>query len=95
MAKKREMEGELKELRAKVQQNKVIIGRDEVLRGVQSGSVSKVFLARNCPEKIRQDLHHYASLAQVPVVDLEMDNEELGVFCKKNFFISVLASVGA
>ena len=94
MAKKQEGEEELKQLRTKVQQKKVVIGTDKVVRQLKEGKIGKIFLARNCPDKTRKDISYYAGLMQVPIVDLAMSNEELGVFCKKNFFISVLAAVG-
>ena len=92
MAKTKEISEDLKELRTKLLNNNVILGTDKTLKGVQAKSVEKVYVAKNCPQNTLKDIQHYANLANIPVVLLEMDNEELGVFCKKNFFISVLAT---
>ena len=92
MAKKVEVSKELKELKTKLQENKVIIGTDRVLKGLKSKSLSKVFLASNAPEKIREDVQYYAKLAETSVLELDLDNEELGLFCKKNFMIVVLGT---
>lgn len=84
---------ELKLLKLKVQENKVAVGGKEVLRGLRAGTISTVFLATNVEAKMKDDILAYAALAQVRVVELSMNNEEVGVFCKKNYFISALAIV--
>ncbi|MBT3836249.1 50S ribosomal protein L30 [Candidatus Woesearchaeota archaeon] len=88
---KKEISEDLKELRSKLLENNVILGTDKTLKALQAKGVEKVYLSKNCPKTTVEDIQHYASLADVQVISLEMDNEELGVFCKKNFFISVLA----
>ena len=88
-------EAELKQLKEDAQSGKAIIGTDLVLKGLRAGKIGKVFLARNCLQKTKEDIHYYASLAKVPVVELEQSNEEVGVLCKKNFFVSVVAVPGA
>ncbi|MBU0457692.1 MAG: ribosomal L7Ae/L30e/S12e/Gadd45 family protein [Nanoarchaeota archaeon] len=93
MAKKEEIETEIKELKTKVQEGKAIIGKDEVLKWLKDKKLNKVFVASNCPPKIREDIGYYAKLAEVPVLDLNLDNEELGIFCKKNFFVMVLGTI--
>ena len=50
-------------------------------------------MSSNCPQKNKEDILHYAKLIDLPVVELKMDNEELGVFCKKNFFVSVIGVI--
>ncbi len=91
---KKEIEGNEKELKLKVQEGSAIIGADRVLKSLKSGSLGKIFLASNCRADLKADVEHYAGISGIPVVTLGMDNEELGVFCKKNFFIAVVG-VGA
>lgn len=90
MAQKNTGEQELKGLRSKIQEGKVLIGADRVLKQLRSRRLLKVFLARNCPQHVREDLLQFARLSSVPVVELEQNNEELGVLCKKNFFVSAI-----
>lgn len=90
MAKKKVTDDNVKLLKAKVQERKAIVGTERVLKGIKSGSLKKVFLASNCPVKVREDIFHYAKLASVPVVELSYNNEEVGIFCKKNFLVSVM-----
>ena len=93
MAKKKVTDDDIKLLKTRVQEGKAIVGTERVLKGIKSGSLKKVFIANNCPQKVREDISHYAKLASVPVVELSYNNEEVGIFCKKNFLVSVLGLV--
>src|SRR3989344_504359 len=88
-------ETELTGLKTEVQQGTIIVGGERVLKLLRVKGLKKVYLAQNCPARLRSDVEHHAKLAGVPVVQLEQTNEELGVFCKKNFFVSVLGTQGA
>ncbi|MAG73626.1 hypothetical protein CL620_04880 [archaeon] len=92
MAKKKELAPEIKELKAKVTEGNVTIGTERVMKGVKAGTLKTVYVATTCPVDVRNDLGHYAELAGATVIDLEMDNEELGVFCRKNFLISMIGA---
>ena len=90
MAKKKELSEELKLLRDKVREGKAIVGMERVIKALKTGNLSKVFLASNVAEDTKENVEHYTKLANISVVVLGLDNEELGVLCKKNFFISVV-----
>jgi len=90
MAKKKEVSKTILDLKREITESKIIIGKEVVLKNLRDGKLSKVYLAGNCSEKIKVDIEYYSGLTKVPVVLLGMDNEELGVFCKKHYFISVL-----
>jgi len=83
---------ENKELKSKIQAGNAIIGNSRVVKALQAGKIKTVFIAKNCPTKIRDDLLYYAKLAGAEVVGLEQNNEELGTICKKNFFVSVVGT---
>lgn len=87
-----EIEKGLKELKNKVQERKIVVGTEKVLQRLKNKSLSGVFLASNCPKKTKDDVTYYAQLSKIPVTYLEMSNEELGLFCKKNFFIATLGT---
>lgn len=86
------LEKDMKDLKAKLQDDKVIVGKERVLKHLREKTLAKVFMASNCPKALKEDLTHFANLIKVPVVELALNNEELGLFCKKNFFIAVLAT---
>ncbi len=89
MAKRKEISEELKELRLMLQENRLVIGSQRVIKLLHLGKLSKIFLANNVEQERLAQLTHQAKLAKVEVVTLNFSNEELGVFCKKNYFISV------
>jgi ribosomal protein L30E len=92
MAKKQETDQNLIELKSKLVDEKVIVGTERVIKMLRVGKLEKVFLAKNCPEEAKEDITKFASLGKVKLELLSLDNEELGVFCKKNFFVSVIGT---
>ena len=91
---KEDINQETKELKIKVQEKKVVVGAEKVLKLLKEDKIQKVFLASNCPKKIKEDLNYYSGLSKVPVIELNLDNEELGLLCKKCFFVAVLGLIG-
>ncbi|MDP3699134.1 MAG: ribosomal L7Ae/L30e/S12e/Gadd45 family protein [Nanoarchaeota archaeon] len=86
------LEKDMKDLKAKLQDGKVIVGKERVLKHLREKTLAKVFMASNCPKTLKEDIANFANLTKVPVIELSLNNEELGLFCKKNFFIAVLAT---
>jgi len=70
--------------------DKLIIGTKQTVKALRKVTVSKIFLAANCPEIIEDDINHYAQLVEVPVEKLTINCDELGTQCKKPFLISVV-----
>ena len=93
MAKKKEIDEEIQLLKGKIKDDKVVIGTEKVFKSIKAKKLDLVFLASNCPQKTKDDLLHYAKLINLPVIELKLDNEELGVYCKKNFFVSVIGAI--
>jgi len=89
---KKEISKELSELKQELVEGKIIMGFKEVLKQLQAKQLSKIYLANNCPAKTEQEIKKYADLAKTQIIVLKMDNEDIGVFTKKNFFISVLGT---
>jgi ribosomal protein L30E len=94
MVKRNETTSELKELKDKIKEGKVIVGSKEIIKNLkQDSTIVKVYLAKNCPQETKLDLENYTNLLNIDLIELELNNEELGVICKKNFFVSVVAIV--
>lgn len=70
--------------------DRLVIGGDRVLKLLRQGGLKKVFASKNCPLRLVQSLSRYARLAQVPFVQLEQNNEEVGLLCKRNFAVAVV-----
>jgi large subunit ribosomal protein L30e len=69
---------------------KLLLGMKSTIKAIRKSAVSKVFLAKNCPEVIAEDIEHYCSLADIVVERLNIDCDELGTLCKKPFYVSVI-----
>jgi len=80
----------MEELKKALQENKVIIGTERVLKKLRIGKLQKVYLASNCPKNTREDIKHLAKLYNIQINEMKEDNEQLGIICKKPFSISVL-----
>ena len=89
------MVDEIKEIKDALTKNKLLVGANSVQQAIREKKLIKVYLAANCPRNIREDIDYNAKIAEIPVVVLDQDNEELGITCKKNFFIAVLGITNA
>ncbi len=80
----------LADLKKAVKEEKLVFGTDRTLKMIRKSNAKKVFISSNCPKQVRDDIKHYASIAEIEVNELKEPNEELGIICKKPFSISVL-----
>jgi len=80
----------MEELKKGLKEGKLIIGTKRTIKSVRKDEVSKVFLANNCPEMIKEDILHYCKITDIPVETLSFDCGELGNVCKKPFYVSVV-----
>lgn len=78
------------ELRKVIKDKKIYYGADITVKMLKIGKVNEVFVASNCPERIKKDLRHCCGIANVKLNELGETNEELGSMCKKPFSVSVL-----
>ncbi len=63
-------------------------GAEVNLKKAQRGELKKIYLTKNCKEK--ETLLKQAKNSEIEIIELEQNNVELGVLCKKPFSISVL-----
>lgn len=81
----------MEDIKKLVKEKKVFIGTDQTLKGLKIGRVSKVFLASNCTDAVKKSIERYAKMAGIGVDQLDIPNDELGIICRKRFFISVMS----
>jgi len=93
MAKKKEIDPNITELKEVLENKKAIIGTELTLKRIKQDKVSKVFLSSNCPEDVLDDINHYAKLSKFTVVRLSQPNTELGIVCKKPFSVCIVGSL--
>ena len=90
MAKKKEVTEEIKLLKLNVESGNAIIGKNRVVKELKKSNLQKVFLANNCPQNTKETINNLSELSGIEVVELKVNNEELGIICKKNFFVSIV-----
>ena len=89
MAKKTE-KTPVEEIKNNLKTDKLVIGTDKTVKLLKLGKLAKVFVAENTAELVENDLDYYSKINNVELSKLNIDNEELGVLCKKPFSISVM-----
>jgi large subunit ribosomal protein L30e len=90
MAVKKESVKQILEIKELVSNGKTVIGNNKVISALKEGKIKRILLAKNAPAELKEDAKYYANLNNIEFVELEQDNEELGVICKKNFFIAII-----
>ncbi len=80
----------LKDIRKAVDEKNAVIGVERVVKGLKRDEIKEVYLSSNCPEDIENEIKYLAKLSKCKVSKLKKTNEELGMFCRKPFFIAVL-----
>ncbi len=91
MAKTKEIDADIAELKKLLKTKRMIIGTDKTIKILRFGNAQKVFISSNCPAHVQKDITYYATLADVHVVQLKYPNDELGTLCKKPYPVSVLS----
>ncbi len=77
-------------IKSQLKADLIVIGTEVTLKGIKTGKISRVYVSKNAPQAVRDDIKHYSDLEGTEIIDLEMFNDELGTLCKKHFPISVL-----
>lgn len=85
--------GNIEEIRKLLKEKKLIIGTNEVIKGLKLGRLSRIYLSKNVPSEVEGDIKHYASVSGIEIVKLNQSNDTLGTLCKKPFSISVLGVI--
>ncbi len=88
-----EKEISIEELKRLIKSDKAVLGTGRTLKLLKTGHAEQVFLSSNCPEHVKKDIEYYASISGTPVISLKYPNEEVGIFCKKPYPVSVLSIV--
>ena len=77
-------------LQKAVKEQKLIIGTKESMKAIKNGKAKEVFLSKNVPDDVREEVKKYAEIEGIKVNELDKDIVELGSICKKPFSIVVL-----
>ena len=78
------------EIKKLVKEKKLVIGTARVMKLIKKNNLARVYVSKNTPNKVRNDIAYYSKLGKIEVVKLKYANDELGELCNKPFSISVL-----
>lgn len=78
------------EMRKLLADKRLAVGTERTMKMVRKGELAKVYLSSNCPPFLKEDFKKYCALSGIECQELHATNEELGVWCKKSFAISVV-----
>ena len=87
---KKEENKDVVELLGFQKSGKIMIGAKVTQKAFRNGLAKKVFTSSNCDEMTLRKVKHYAKIAGVDVVTLDLDNEELSQKLAKPFLISMV-----
>ena len=77
----------VKKLREMLKSNKPVFGTEKTLKNLKKGIVKTVFLSKNCPFMTKEIIKKY----KVEIIELNEDNDEIALVCKRPHFISVIS----
>lgn len=69
---------------------KLVIGTERSIKLLKQGKLAKVFLTSNAPESIKRDFSRNANASSTELIQLDINNEQLGNTLKKPFLVSVI-----
>ena len=81
----------VEEIKKLVKDKRLVLGSERTLKNLRMGKCVKVWFSANVSEEAKEDVLRYAKLANVPVEQLTIPNDELGLICKKQFAVSLLS----
>ncbi len=72
---------------------KATVGTEKTLKELKLGKLAKIYVTKNCPAEIKENVERQASLTKTEIEHLDIPNNELGTLCKKPFSISLLGQL--
>ncbi|MEM4240406.1 MAG: ribosomal L7Ae/L30e/S12e/Gadd45 family protein [Candidatus Woesearchaeota archaeon] len=78
------------EIRKLMADKRLVLGTARVQKLARQGKLAKIYVSANCPPALKEDFKRHCSISGLDCQELQVTNEELGVWCKKPFAISVV-----
>lgn len=79
-----------KDVKGAIKAKKLVMGKRTVMRGLKGGAITSVICASNCPEGMKKDLEHYASVSSITVKGFDGNSVKLGEVCGKPFNVLIV-----
>jgi large subunit ribosomal protein L30e len=77
-----------------VKTKKAVLGHKEVLKFLKVSNLDMIILAKDAPEKVKNDVVYNAKIAKTEVEILNKSSVDLGTICGKPFPVSVIGIRG-
>ncbi|MEM4500138.1 MAG: ribosomal L7Ae/L30e/S12e/Gadd45 family protein [Candidatus Woesearchaeota archaeon] len=90
MINKRMSKEEFDEFMFKENRQNVVIGFNRVRKLLKNSKIKIVFISNNAPDFVRKDIEYYSKLSGIEVVELDLNNIQLGNYFKKIYGINVI-----
>lgn len=87
---KKEENKDVLELLSFAKLGKLVLGAKITEKAFKNNNAKKVYAASNCDELTLKKMKHYAKIANVEIVELDLDNQELSEKLAKPFLISMV-----
>jgi large subunit ribosomal protein L30e len=81
----------IEKLKKAIKEEKLSLGERETLRNIKLGKTKVIFMASNCKEQTKEAVEDYKKHSTLEVIQLEIDAEEVGIICKKQFPVAILS----
>jgi len=81
----------MNEIKKILESDRLIVGKERTMKLLKKGELEKIYLASNTEKETKKDIEYYANLNKTEIINVNMTNDELGIFCKKPFSIAVMS----
>jgi large subunit ribosomal protein L30e len=78
-------------IKTKIQQDKVVIGYNRVIKLLKIESPEVIVIANNFPEEKKKTIEHNTKISKIELKEYSGDGINLGLLCGKPFPVGVLA----
>jgi ribosomal protein L30E len=84
---------EINNIKKLIKENRIIYGTERTIKELKRGNIEIVYITKNVPKKVFDDIKYYSTLTKIKLIDLELSNQELGILCKKHYSISIIGVI--
>ncbi len=77
-------------IRIAVDTGKVSYGADTANNALLNKQAKLVILSNNAPQKVKEDVHRYANLSEIPILEFTGSSLDLGAICGRPHFVAAL-----
>lgn len=78
------------EIKKALEDKTLVVGFNSVMSQLKKNTLKSIFCSSNVPNTMFEELTHYSKINNVELRKISIDNEILGVFCKKQYLISTV-----